>query len=57
MSKDLLNQVFKQPEEVQTEVERDEEIAEISPNEAEELAGGHNGGCANISCLVEASQF
>jgi hypothetical protein len=56
MSKELLNQVFNQPEEENTNPERDQEISEITPDEAEELAGGHNVGCANISCLVEASQ-
>jgi len=55
MSKELLNQVFKKPEEDQTDVERDEQITEISPEEADKLAGGWNVGCANGSCVVEAS--
>jgi len=55
MSKELLNQVFKQPEEEQPEVERDEQITEITPEEADELAGGSkvNVGCANGSCVAE----
>lgn len=55
MSKELLNQVFNQPEEEKSEVECDEQITEISPEEADKLAGGWNVGCANGSCVVEAS--
>lgn len=55
MSKELLNQVFKQPEEEKPEIERDEQITEITPEEADELAGGSkvNVGCANGSCVAE----
>ena len=53
MSKELLNQVFKTPDEEQAQAERDEQLTEITPDEADELAGGWNVGCANGSCVVE----
>jgi len=56
MSKELLNQVFNQPEEEKSEVERDEQVREITPEEADGLAGGAsavNVGCINGSCAIE----
>lgn len=56
MSKELLNQVFNQPEEEKSEIERDEQVREITPEEADDLAGGVsavNVGCINGSCAIE----
>jgi hypothetical protein len=48
---------FSKTEEGQAYIEYEEPITEITPTEANSLAGGYNGVCVNISCAVEAEAY